>query len=388
MENAFENTLAASAITHRRALHAIPEIGLDLPRTVSYIRKAIAAAGFKAVDRGGGLIVDIGERGPLIAIRADMDALPITEETGLPFASTHPRAMHACGHDAHSGALLACAEAYATAPPLGYRARLVFQPGEEGFFGAKAMIADGCLSGVSAIVGAHVGDLSGELEPGQAGFLPGPMMAASDLFAGRFIGSGGHGAAPHQALDPIPALAQFVGALQAFRNRAPDQRKPFVVSVCELSAGTTYNVIPGEARFKGTARTLEPAERALARTGIERACAGMAAAHGLRHEFEWLPGYPPLTNDAKATGIAMAAAATVLGPESVRELVVPSMGGEDFAYYLAEVPGCFWFFNTQAPAEGKTYPNHHPRFDVDERFLGRLAQVNMAAAAALAREYV
>jgi len=382
-----DTTITERAITHRRALHAIPEIGLDLPKTVAYVRQSISVAGFTAVDCGGGLIVDIGESGPMVAIRADMDALPITEETGLPFASAHPGGMHACGHDAHAGALLACAEAYAKTPPQGYRVRLLFQPGEEGYFGAKAMIAGGCLSGVSAIVGAHVGNLSDELAPGQAGFLSGPMMAASDLFAGRFIGSGGHGAAPHQALDPIPALAQFVGALQAFRNRAPDQRKPFVVSVCELSAGTTYNVIPGEARFKGTARTLEPAERALARTGIERACSGIAAAHGLVHEFEWIPGYPPLTNDAKATGIAMAAASSVLGPERVKELVVPSMGGEDFAYYLAEVPGCFWFFNTQAPAEGKTFPNHHPRFDVDERLLGKVAMVNMAAAEALAREY-
>jgi metal-dependent amidase/aminoacylase/carboxypeptidase family protein len=211
-----DDTITASAIFHRRALHAIPEIGLVLPKTVSYVRQALAEAGFKAVDCGGGLIVDIGERGPLVAIRADMDALPISEETGLPFASTHPGAMHACGHDAHSGALLACAEAYAKTLPQGYR---------------------------------------------------------------------------------------------------------------------------------------------------------------------------PLTNDAKATGIAMTAAASVLGPENVRELVVPSMGGEDFACYLAAVPGCFWFFNTQAPAEGKVYPNHHPRFDVDENLLGRVALVNMAAAAALARDY-
>ncbi|OHD20087.1 MAG: hypothetical protein A2Y38_20410 [Spirochaetes bacterium GWB1_59_5] len=387
MSRMSDDTMTERAVAHRRTLHAIPEVGLDLPKTVAYIRQAIAAAGFKAMDCGGGLIVDIGNAGPLIAIRADMDALPIVEETGLSFASTHAGAMHACGHDAHSGALIACAEAYAGMPPQDYRVRLIFQPGEEGYFGAKAMIAAGCLSGVSAIVGAHVGHLSEELEPGQAGFLPGPMMAASDLFAGRFIGSGGHGAAPHQALDPIPALAQFVDALQAFRNRVPDQRKPFVVSLCELSAGTTYNVIPGEARFKGTARTLEPAERALARTGIERACAGIAAVHGLGYEFEWLPGYPPLTNDAKATGIVMAAASSALGPENVRQMVVPSMGGEDFAYYLAQVPGCFWFFNTQASDEGKTYPNHHPRFDVDERLLGKVAMVNMAAAAALARDY-
>lgn len=387
MENTVEKALAERAIAHRRALHAIPEIGLDLPKTVAYVRQAIWAAGYKAVDCGGGLFVDIGTDGPMVAIRADMDALPISEDTGLPFASIHPGAMHACGHDAHAGALLACAEAYARTPPQGYRVRLIFQPGEEGFFGAKAMMAAGCLSGVSSIVGAHVGNLSDELVPGQAGFLPGPMMAASDLFAGRFIGSGGHGAAPHQALDPIPALAQFVGALQAFRNRVPDQRKPFVVSVCEISAGTTYNVIPGEARFKGTARTLEPAERALAQTGIERACSGIAAAHGLAHEFEWLPGYPPLVNNEKATRIAMAAASSVLGRDSVKELVIPSMGGEDFAYYLSEVPGCFWFFNTQAPVEGKCYPNHHPCFDVNEQLLGTVALVNMAVAAALARKY-
>ncbi|MBU0928653.1 MAG: amidohydrolase, partial [Spirochaetes bacterium] len=293
---------------------------------------------------------------------------------------------HACGHDAHSAALIACAEAYAKAPPSGYRVRLVFQPGEEGWFGAPPMIAAGCLDGVEAIVGGHVGDLSAELEPGQAGFLPGPLMASSDMFGGKFIGSGGHGAAPHQALDPIPALAQFVDALQAFRNRAPDQRKPFVVSVCELSAGTTYNVIPGEARFKGTARTLEPAEREMARAGIERACAGIAAAHGLRHEFEWIEGYPPLSNDPHATGIAMEAAKAVLGADRVKLMTVPSMGGEDFAFYLREVPGCFWFYNTQAPDLGITHPNHHPRFDVDERLLGDAARINMAAAEALARE--
>jgi amidohydrolase len=382
-----DDIISTSAVAHRRALHAIPEVGLDLPETVRYVRNAIAAAGFAARDCGGGLVVDIGSSGPLVAIRADMDALPVAEETGLPFASGHPGAMHACGHDAHAGALIACAEAYARAAPDGFRVRLIFQPGEEGFFGARYMIEDGCLEGVRAIVGAHVGHLSEELAPGQAGFLPGPMMAASDIFEGTFVGSGGHGSAPHQALDPIPALAEFVMALQAFRNRAPDQRKPFVVSICEMKAGTTYNVIPGEANFKGTARTLEPRERAMAREGIERACAGVAAVHGLKHRFTWIEGYPPLTNDARATMTAMAAAASALGESAVRTLTVPSMGGEDFAYYLAKVPGCFWFLNTQAPADGKIHPNHHPRFDIDESMLGKLARVNMAAAAALARDF-
>jgi len=387
MNRTDDQELNKRAIAHRRALHTIPEVGLVLPQTVAYIRRAIEAAGLKAVDCGGGLIVDIGTSGPLVAIRADMDALPVTEETGLSFASTHPGAMHACGHDAHAGALIACAEAYAKDQPIGFRVRLVFQPGEEGYFGARGMIADGCLRGVVAIVGGHVGHLSDELSPGQAGFLPGPMMAASDLFEGEFIGSGGHGSAPHQALDPIPALAEFVMALQAFRNRVPDQRKPFVVSVCQVSAGTTYNVIPGEARFSGTARTLEPAERAMARDGIARVCAGVAAVHGLQHHFVWKEGYPPLTNDARATETVRASAVAILGESDVKTMTVPSMGGEDFAYYLAEVPGCFWFLNTQAPRSGMAYPNHHPRFDVDERLIGRLARINMAAAEALAREF-
>lgn len=385
--NALAARFAARAVHHRRALHAIPEAGLDLPRTTAYIRQALAAAGVAYRDAGGGIVADLGTDGPLVAVRADMDALPVTEETGLPFASGIPGYMHACGHDAHAGTLLAAAEALKAEPPVGHRVRLIFQPGEEGFFGARFMIEAGCLDGVSAIVAGHVGDLSEELEPGQAGFMPGPMMAASDRFDGAFVGSGGHGSAPHHALDPIPALAQFVLAAQTFRNRRPDQRKPFVVSICQVSAGTAYNVIPGRAEFKGTARTLEPAERELARTGLEQVCRGAAMSGGVDCEFRWLGGYPPLSNDPEAARVAMDAARSVLGDGSVRELTVPSMGGEDFAYYLEKVPGCFWFLNTQVPERDIRFPNHHARFDLDESMLERLLAVNLAAAAALARAF-
>ncbi len=374
--------LGRRAVAHRRALHAMPEVGLDLPETVAYVRGALLAAGLAPRDCGGGIVVDIGEEGPLVALRADMDALPVAEETGLPFASRRPGFMHACGHDAHAGGLLACAEAYATRPPEGYRVRLVFQPGEEGFFGARDMLAAGVLEGVSAIEGGHVGDLSEELAPGQLGFSMGTLMAASDLFEGAFLGSGGHGAAPHQARDPVPALAEYVMALQAFRNRVPDQRRPFVVSVCSLAAGSTYNVIPSEARFSGTARTLSPADRALAREGLERACAGVAATHGLERRFRWIEGYPPLGNDPRIARVAMDSASLAVGASRVRELSIPSMGGEDFAYYLERVPGCFWFMNTQG--EGRSFPNHHPRFDVDESRLGDFALAHMAVARALA----
>jgi len=378
-------SVAGRAVAHRRALHAIPEVGLDLPRTVAYVRSALSAVGAIVRDCGPGLVCDFGREGPLVAIRADMDALPMTEETGAEYASTIPGAMHACGHDAHAACLLAIGELLALRPPAGWRARLIFQTGEEGAFGALPMIEAGCLDGVRAIVGGHVGDLSGELQPGQAGFMPGAMMAASDRFAGSFVGSGGHGSAPHQALDPIPALAQFILAVQSFRARRPDQRVPFVLSVCQVESGTAFNIIPGEASFKGTARTLAPAERELAKEGLLAACQGAALACGVEYRYEWLDGYPPVVNDPASTELAMAAARSVLGDGQVRLLTVPSMGGEDFAYYLRMVPGCFWFLNTQAPERGISHPNHHPAFDLDESLLDRMIAVNLAAAEALAR---
>ncbi|MDX9959115.1 MAG: M20 family metallopeptidase [Spirochaetia bacterium] len=371
-------------IQHRRALHAIPEVGLELPRTVAYIRSALAAAGIQARDCAGGLLADLGDSGPLIAIRADMDGLPVREETGAEYASGIDGCMHACGHDGHSAALLAIAEHLSKHPPQDHRIRLVFQPGEEGFFGARHMMAAGCLDGVSAITGGHLGDLSEELAPGQAGFMAGKMMAASDIFEGSFTGSGGHGSAPHKAVDPIPALAQFVLGLQNFRARVPDQRQPFVLSVCQMSAGSAFNIIPGTAGFKGTARTLGSAERSLAQEGIKTVGTGVALATGTSFDLQWTDGYPALVNNPAATAVATKAAEAVLGPERVRTMSLASMGGEDFAYYLEKLPGCFWFMNTQAPGRNIRFPNHHPRFDLDESFLGDFAAVNLGIAQALA----
>lgn len=375
------------AIKHRRALHAIPEIGLELPQTLAYVEQALQAAGYAPRHCGYGLVADIGTTGPLIAIRADMDALPMPEETGLPFASTIPGRMHACAHDVHTAALLAVAEQLAVKPPEAFRVRLIFQAGEEGFFGARYMLEAGCLDGVQAIVGAHAGDLSEELAPGQAGFMAGPMMAASDRFGGSFTGAGGHGSAPHQTLDPIPALAQFVMAAQAIRNRFPDQRQPVVVSICQLEAGSAFNIIPGTASFKGTARTFSAENQKLVRESLERACKGLAEVYKLQADFEWMDGYPALINDPEATALAMAAAAAALGADGVKPLTVPSMGGEDFAYYLQQVPGCFWFLNTQNPERGLIYPNHNSRFDVDEAQIEKLMLGNLCCAAAFAQRY-
>ena len=371
-------------ISHRRALHAIPELGLVLPKTVAYIRAALAAVGINARDCAGGLIADLGNAGPLIAIRADMDALPIHEETGAAYASEIVGCMHACGHDGHSAALLGIAEHLAQNPPQDHRIRLIFQPGEEGFFGARFMIAAGCLDGVTAITGGHLGDLSEELAPGQAGFMAGKMMAASDIFEGSFTGAGGHGSAPHKAIDPIPALAQFVLGVQNFRARVPDQRSPFVLSICQMSAGSAFNIIPDTASFKGTARSLDKTNRSLARKGLEMVGRGIAAATDTQFLLSWTDGYPALVNDPASVETARKAASAILGAERVKPMTLASMGGEDFAYYLQNIPGCFWFMNTQAPQRNINFPNHHPRFDLDESYLANFAAVNLGIAQALA----
>ena len=369
----------------RRALHRIPEAGLDLPLTTDYLERELRALGLSTARAGSALAAELGFRGPTVAIRADTDALPVAEETGLEFASGRPGFMHACGHDAHAAALLGVAAILAgRRSELPFRVRLIFQPGEEGFFGARDVIAAGFLDDVAAIVGAHVGDLSEELAPGQAGFLAGPMMAASDRFEGRFVGSGGHGSAPHRARDPIPALARFILDSQEIAARELAATDSCVVSVCSVSAGEAHNVIPGVASFRGTARTLRPDSRAFVERRLSELGKGIAAAHGLEFEWHWLGGYPPLVNEVRATRAAMEAARETLGPDKVVELRYPIMGGEDFAYYLERVPGCFWFLDTQAPERGIDKPNHNPRFDLDESLLGRVVAVNLAAAARLA----
>jgi len=375
------------AIQHRHALHRIPEIGLDLPETATFVAAELRTLGLEPRRFGSGLWVDIGDRGPLIALRADMDALPIAEETGLPWASIFPGRMHACGHDVHAASLLVAARILAEEKNLPYRVRAIFQPGEEGHFGARALIEEGALEGVAAIVAGHVGDLSDEMAPGQAAFLPGPMMAASDKFKGAFLGPGGHGSAPHRSPDPVSAFAEFVVALNGFRAREMDQTKPAVVSLCSVHSGTAFNVIPSSLEFLGTARSMERPIRDLLERRIGEIGRAIAELRGLRFAYEWLGGYPPLANDPIATEVSAAAARDILGPSRVLGLAAPIMGGEDFAYYLEKVPGLFWFFNTQNPDKGIVHPNHNPRFDVDESLLADFIAVNLGIVGALAERF-
>jgi amidohydrolase len=263
----------------------------------------------------------------------------------------------------------------------------VFQAGEEGCFGALALIEAGVLDGVAAIVGGHVGSVAGELEPGQAGFLHGPLMAASDRFMGAFVGTGGHGSEPHRAPDPVSALAEYIMALNAFRARELDQTRPALVSVCAVHAGEALNVIPPRAEFGGTARSVHREVRAVLAERIGAIARGIAALHGLQAEFQWIQGYPPTVNHPDASRLAAEAAREVLGPERVVELTRPSMGAEDFAYYLERIPGCYWLLDTRAPGRGIDHPNHSPWFDLEEDLLWALAAVNLAAAEGLALHF-
>ncbi len=295
--------------------------------------------------------------------------------------------MHACGHDAHAGVLLALAELIAVHKPEVMRIRFIFQPGEEGYFGACTMIDNGCLEGVSAITGLHVGDLSEELKPGQAGLMPGAMMALSDNFEGIFIGKGGHGSAPHHTLDPIPVLAEYIQAAYAWRSRALDQRMPCTLSICSIHAGTAHNIIPGQAEFRGTFRTLSQAVKEKGKTELTLLAEHIAQAHGISVKFSWIDGYPPLYNDPEASNLALTSAQEALGNDIIVPLTIPCMGGEDFAYYLAHVPGCFWFINTQNPEKSITAPNHNSAFKVDESLLSRAMSLLIVTAEAFAEHY-
>ncbi len=371
----------------RRALHRIPELGLELPETAALIEAELRLLGLEPRRVGSSMWADIGDAGPMVALRADMDGLPLEELTRAEYASTHSGLMHACGHDAHVAALLGAARLLSEelkAGRLRFRVRLVFQAGEEGSFGALPLMEAGLLEGVVAIAAGHVGDLSDELGPGQAGFLGGPMLAAADRFEGAFVGSGGHGAAPHLSPDPISAFARFVLALDSYRARELDPSRPAVVSVCEVHAGSTDNVIPEKAAFMGTARSFHEVIRQSLRVRIGEIGNSIAAMRKLTFEYKWIEGYPPLVNDARCAEAAEETARALLGSDRVVRLTRPIMGGEDFAYYLERIPGCFWFLNTQAPDRGIKFPNHNPRFDVDESQLWILAAVNLAVAQRLA----
>ncbi len=358
------------AVEARRHLHANPELSYQEKETSAYVAAQLEAMGHRFQTGIGGygikVIIEGGRPGPTIALRADMDALPITEETGLPFASTKPGVMHACGHDVHTATLLATAKALKEMQSeLAGTVVLIFQPGEEqNPGGASLMIKDGVLENpkVDAIFGLHVFPA---LAAGKMTFGAGPMLAAPDDFDVTIRGKGGHGAYPHLTVDPVLAAAQCITLLQQVvaRNVSPFQNA--VVTVGAIHGGEARNVIPDEVTFRGTVRTMSPDVQKLMPTRLEQVVKGVCEAAGATYTLKYEGGYPVLVNDAAMTDRARAAAAAVLGAENAGDMQA-TMGGEDFAFFLQHVPGSFARLGSSAPGTVNPAGLHTATLMIDE----------------------
>jgi amidohydrolase len=362
---------APLGVEARRWLHQHPELGFQERETSAYVAARLTELGYRPeVGVGGGYGVKAvlrgGRPGKTIALRADMDALPITEATGLPYTSQNPGVMHACGHDVHTGTLLATAKALkALQSELAGTVVFIFQPAEEippG--GAEAMIKDGVLENphVDAVFGMHIDP---GLPAGEVSFLAGPVNAAPDSFDIRIQGRGGHGAAPHQTIDAVLVGAQVVNALQHIHSRQISPFDQLVITVGHFQAGTTNNVIADSALLQGTVRTTSPQLRAGIEEMIRRVTAGVCASYGATFELAYDYGYPVLVNDAAMTDVARQAAVALVGEGAVKR-AEPGMYGEDFAFYLQERPGCFGNLGVKAPGDGPCFPCHHPKLTVSD----------------------
>src|SRR3954469_4112084 len=373
-----ESVKRVAAIRHR--LHQIPEIGYEEFKTAALIRAELDALGVAHVDgvpkaptATVAWIGDASAAKPCVALRADIDALPILENTALPYASQHPGFMHACGHDGHSATLLGVAAILKSmGDDLPVCVKLIWQPAEEGGGGAERLVEEGVLDGtvgpkVEAIFGLHGWP---GLPVGIVATRPGPLLAATDNFSATFVGRGCHGAYPHLGLDPIVTASEAVLNLQQFVSREIDPTEPAVVTVGKFHAGTATNVIPDTATIEGTARTLTEPMRKLIARAVERRCAGIAEASDCDLRFDWVEGYPPTVNDAAMAAYVATIARQTLGSERFIPVARPSMGGEDFAYYLQKVPGCFFLVGVVPPGR-EHYPSlHSDRYDFTDAALG------------------
>ncbi|AEE44794.1 M20 metallopeptidase family protein [Cellulomonas fimi] len=365
----------------RHALHRVPEIGLDLPATQRLVLDALDGLGLE-VRTGTALssVVAVlrGARpGPAVLLRGDMDALPVAEESGEPFASQRPGVMHACGHDLHTAGLVGAARLLAARrDELAGSVVLMFQPGEEGDHGARLMIDEGVLDAagerVVAAYGLHV--LSSLLPSGVLMSRPGPLLAAADTVRVTVHGRGGHGSMPHLAADPVPVAAEIVLALQAMVTRRFDVFDPVVVTVGHLTAGTTDNVIGTSALLEATVRTFSGATHAVVPERVRQVCEGVASAHGLTVTVEYQRGYPVTVNTAAEVDRAARVVTDLLGAPAWVDAAQPLPGAEDFSYVLQEVPGAYLALGaTPAGADPATAAyNHsaHARFADDALVAG------------------
>ncbi|MEK0313166.1 M20 metallopeptidase family protein [Cohnella sp. 56] len=379
-----EQDLAAlheQAVAWRRHLHMHPELSFQETRTAAMIADLLEAWGL-AVRRGvagTGVIATLegGLPGRTIALRADIDALPIQDEKETEYASTVPGVMHACGHDGHTAQLLAAARYYSMhrEETAGTRVFL-FQPGEEVLpGGALGMIAAGALDGVDAVYGIH---LWSPFPCGTVATRPGPFMAEPDEFEIEIAGQGGHAGLPHEAKDALVAGAHLVVALQTVVSRSVDPLEAAVLSIGQIRAGTARNVIADSCRLSGTIRSFDPRVRELVRGRMDDIIRHTCELHGVDYSFEFYEGYPPVVNDAAEADRVLRVASELHAAGEVRQCE-RIMAGEDFAYYLKERPGCFFFVGA-GRADGTSAPHHHPGFDIDERAMLHAARLLIAVA--------
>lgn len=367
--------LEPKLIEMRRHFHQHPEIGFQEHKTAQFVSKVltelqiehktgIAETGVVAVIKGG-------KPGKTIALRADMDALTLTEKTGLPYASVHEGVMHACGHDAHTASLLGAAMVLGEVrQELPGTIKLIFQPAEEGPGGAKPMIEQGALDDVDAIVGAHVWQ---DMPVGKLAVRYGPAMACLDSIDISIVGKGCHGAAPHQGVDAVAVACQVVNALQTIASREINPVKPVVVSVGTINGGYAYNIIADEINMKGTVRAIDPELRQSLPERIERVIAGVTSSMRADYRFSYHFGYPPLINNIEITEHVEKALRRIWGPDQVSQRPDPSMGGEDMAYYLEKVPGTFIYVGSSNAEKGLTSPGHSSTFAIDEAAIAIMA---------------
>ena len=367
----------------RHDIHAHPELAYEETRTAARVAGLLREFGVDEVVEGVGGTGVVGVlrngAGPAVGLRADMDALPIVEETGLPYASTRPGVMHACGHDGHTAMLLGAARYLAETRNFSGSVVLVFQPAEEGFAGARAMIEDGLLRRwpVDSIYGVH--NMPG-LPVGGIALSPGPVMAAADTFKATIRGAGGHGAMPHKATDPVVAAAAAVTALQCLVSREVDPTETLVVSVTRIHGGDAYNVIPDAVEIGGTARYFNAEVGRMARERMAALLESVAAAHGAAlAAFSWEDGYPPTCNHAAETEFARRVAAEVTGGEPPRQR--PTMGSEDFSFFLEARPGAYAFVGNGDGDGPGCVSVHNPKYDFNDEilpvgasFLARIAE--------------
>lgn len=363
--------LEAQAIHWRRHLHAHPELSFEEHETSAFVEGLLGSFGGLEVERPTPTSVvarlRTGRPGKTLALRADMDALPIQEENDVPYASTRPGVMHACAHDAHTAILLAAARILGERrDELAGEVRFVFQHAEElppG--GAQELVDAGVMDGVDAVVGIH---LFSTVPVGLVAAQPGPLLAFADTFRIEVRGRGGHAASPHETVDPVVVAAQVVTNLQHLVSRTLDPLDQGVVSVTRIAGGTAKNVIPESVELLGTLRTFRPETKASLVAGMERILRGVSEAHGATFTFQFEDGYAAVVNDPDVAAVVERAVRSELGEQAVTT-IAPVMGGEDFAAYLQRAPGVFFVVGAGNEATGAHFPHHHPRFAIDEAAL-------------------